>query len=339
MHLVALVEDEDHVCCRYRLKALQPLWAAAGHAVVFRRLPRGLWRRWFWDPLLSRADGVIVQRKLLPCWAVDRLRRYARRLIYDFDDALWLRDSYARGGLTDPRRQRRFSHLVRRCDLVVAGNAFLAAAVQRWAPATPVVVIPTCVDPRRYPLAEHHVRPVEQQRLVWIGSRSTLQGLCRFRETLTQLGQALPGIRLKLICDQPLAVAHLPVDFVPWSAATEAQELATADVGISWLPDDDWSRGKCGLKVLQYQAAGLPVVVNPVGVQAEMVQPGQTGYWARSAPEWVAAVQRLVMDAELRRRLGQAGRLQVEQRYSVEMASSLWLEALARWVAPRRQTG
>jgi glycosyltransferase involved in cell wall biosynthesis len=337
MHLVALVEDEEHVCCRYRLKAFQQLWGTVGFRLTFQPLPKGWWGRWFWNEQLRQADAVIIQRKLLPVWAVHRLRRYVRYLIYDFDDALWLRDSYARHGLEDERRRRRFAALVRLCDLVVAGNSFLAAAVRHVAPATPVAVIPTSVDPTLYPLAQHTADSTSGIRLVWIGSRSTLQGLWCFRETLEQIGRSVAGVRLKLICDHSLTFRDLPVDFVPWHAATEAAELAAADIGISWLPVDDWSRGKCGLKVLQYQAAGLPVVVNPVGVQADMVCSGQTGYLAQSCPEWVEAIRRLGMDPELRRRMGAAGRRQVEQHYSVAVASQQWLEALTRWIKPRRQ--
>lgn len=338
MHLVALVESEEHVCCRYRLKAFENLWAAAGYRLSWRRLPQGWWGRWFWDPYLCQADAVIIQRKLLPVWAVHRLRRYARFLIYDFDDALWLRDSYACGGLEDRRRRRRFAALVRMCDLVVAGNKFLAAEVRHFAPSTPTVVIPTSVDPSLYPLAKHEADFSEGIRLVWIGSRSTLQGLVRFRDTLEQIGQSVPGVRLKLICDRPLTLQHLPVDFVPWCATTEAAALGGADIGISWLPADDWSRGKCGLKVLQYQAAGLPVVANPVGVQAEMVRTGQTGYLVQSGEEWVEAIRVLGRDGKLRRRMGRVGRRQVEQHYSVTVASQQWLNALARWLMPLRQT-
>ena len=103
----------------------------------------------------------------------------------------------------------------------------------------------------------------------------------------------------------------------PWSSDTEAQELAACDIGISWLPDDSFSRGKCGLKILQYMAAGLPVVANPVGVHREMIIDGQTGYLASSPEQWSAAIARLAADPALRRRMGQAGRRLAEERFSV----------------------
>jgi glycosyltransferase involved in cell wall biosynthesis len=105
------------------------------------------------------------------------------------------------------------------------------------------------------------------------------------------------------------------------------------------VPDDPWSRGKCGLKVLQYQAAGLPVIANPVGVQAELVRNGETGLLARTAYEWVAAVRRLAYDPELRRRLGAAGRRTVEERYSVEAGARTWVERLDRVLRHARAVG
>ena len=115
-----------------------------------------------------------------------------------------------------------------------------------------------------------------------------------------------------------------------WSEEGEARDLAGADVGISWVPDDPWSRGKCGLKVLQYLAAGLPVVANPVGVHTEMVRPGETGFLATTASEWRDAVARLCGDAALRRRMGEAGRALVESRYSVAAGARAWCKVIER---------
>ena len=120
-----------------------------------------------------------------------------------------------------------------------------------------------------------------------------------------------------MICDRSLLLEHLPIDFRSWNGATETAELADADIGINWMPADDWSEGKCGLKVLQYMAAGLPVIANPVGVQKKLVRPGETGYLVETADEWEDAVQRLASNPALRRRLGAAGRRLVETEYDV----------------------
>jgi glycosyltransferase involved in cell wall biosynthesis len=327
LHLVALVESESHVCCRYRITAFRPHLEAAGHTLTVRELGGSFAQRFRAIGSVRTADVVIVQRKLLSLTELVLLRRSARKLVFDFDDALWLRDSYSGKGFESGRRHRRFGAMVRRCDAVVAGNRFLADEARRFNPN--VAVIPTCVEPAAYPMANHD-RPPGEVRLVWVGSSSTLQGLERNRDLLNAVGQAVPGARLKVICDRFPTLDHLPVDPVPWNDATEAAEIADADIGIGWVPDDPWSRGKCGLKLLQYQAAGLAVVANPVGVQADIVRAGETGMQATTADEWVAAVRTLANGPELRRRLGRAGREQAEQKYSVEAGSRAWAELLYR---------
>jgi glycosyltransferase involved in cell wall biosynthesis len=284
---------------------------------------------------LRSADAVVLQRRLLPAFELALLRRWARTLVFDFDDAVWLRDSYSPKGFESAKRARRFRATVQAADLVFAGNAHLADEARAHG-ARRVVVVPTCVEPSGYPVAAHDSPAV---RLVWVGSSSTLQGLERFRDVLEAIGRAVPGVRLKLICDRFLQFQHLPVDAVPWAEATEAAELADAEVGIGCVPDDPWSRGKCGLKVLQYHAAGLPVIANPVGVQSEFVRDGATGFLATTPDEWVAAVRRLATDAELRRRLGAAGRQQVEERYSVAVGARLWGQHLDALRAAARHVG
>lgn len=327
MHLVALVESADHVCCRYRLAAFRDALAVAGHSLTLEPLPRSWWRRLLLFRRL-RGASVILQRRLFTSWQVAWLRRHVRHLLFDFDDAVFLRDSYAKRGLHDPQRLARFAGTVRECDAVIAGNGFLVEHARRWTGSDRVTVIPTCVDLSRYaPKAEF---PGDVLQLVWVGSSSTLQGLEAIAPLLNELGRSVPGLSLKVICDRFTSLAHLPVIPCPWSEATEAAELAAADVGVAWVPDDDWSRGKCGLKVLQYMAAGLPVVANPVGVHTEMVEDGRTGFLASTPAEWVDRVRRLAADPDLRRRLGGAGRAVVEERYSVAAGAAKWLEVLER---------
>ncbi len=351
MRIVALVASPDHVCARYRVAAFRSFLENAGHHFTVQTLPRYWLTRWSLGRDAVAADVVIVQRRLLSAWQLRTLRRQARRLIFDFDDAVFLRDSYDRRGLHCSHRLQDFAAMVRAADAVVAGNDWLRDQALHWAGAERVHVIPTCVNPQIYPLAAHPpVPPLAKGglggeaavRLAWIGSSSTLQGLERIQPVLERLGNTYPGLRLQLICDKTLPLQALPVDFRPWSQATEARDLADASIGISWLPKDLWSQGKCGLKVLQYMAAGLPVVANPVGVQGDFVQPGITGFWADSADEWVEAVGRLVCNAALRQRLGRAGRRLVEQEYHVQRGAELWLDVLRGQQAsspPEKGTG
>ncbi len=332
MKWIGLVDNIEHVCCRYRLAAFRPMLERAGHALELLPLPSSWWKRAALFQNL-RGENVIVQRRLLAGWQRQLLRRSVRRLLFDFDDAVFLRDSYAAKGLHDRRRFHRFVGMVRCADAVIAGNTFLAERAARWTSARSIQVIPTCVDPQLYP-------PIEKAStrsgvdLVWVGSASTLRGLQAIAPLLEAVGRSVPGVRLKLVCDRFLTLRDLPIVPVPWKQATEAEEIAAADIGISWLPDDAWSRGKCGLKVLQYLAAGLPVVANPVGVQWEMVRHGETGFLAQSPDRWIEAISRLAGDGELRHRMGQAGRQLVQARYSVGAGAAKWVRILDRLREP-----
>ena len=336
MRLVALAESESHVCCRYRLTAFRGALASAGHTLDVRPLPNSLLGRLSLGSDLTSYDAAILQRKLLPRWVIGLLHRRVNRLLFDFDDAVWLRDSYSAKGFDDPKRTARFRATVRACDLVIAGNEYLAAEARKFVPADRVRIIPTCVDVTKYAPAAH--TNTNGLRLVWVGSSSTLKGLERFAPTLSAIGRAIPGTRLKLICDRFAEFPDLTVERCVWDEAAEAAEIAAADVGIGWVPDDPWSRGKCGLKVLQYQAAGLPVVANAVGVQADFVRDGETGFRAETTEQWVNALRALTAD-DLRARLGAAGREQAEEQYSVEAGGRLWLSALEDLTTALRKAG
>jgi len=324
MKLLALVESPDHVCCRYRIRAFAAALEDAGWSSSLEGLDRGAFVRPFQLRRASQYDAVILQRKLLPSWQLSALRRASRHLVFDFDDAVQYRDSYDRRGHHSRWRSRRFAQTVCMADTIVAGNDFLAdCALRSGARVERVHVIPTCVDPRGYPTARHddsyRAGTVD---LVWIGSASTLQGLEQSLPIWERLAKALPQLRLRIICDRFPEAFPIPVLPIAWNEQTEARELAAADIGVSWLPDDLWSRGKCGLKVLQYHAAGLPVVANPVGLHPELIRPGETGILATTPDEWVDAVTRLAGDARLRQRIGLLGRQRVEADYSV----SAWAE-------------
>jgi glycosyltransferase involved in cell wall biosynthesis len=322
MKLLALVDSPDHVCCRYRIRAFAAAIAQAGWSLTCEGLDRGAFVRSFQLHRAADFDAVILQRKLLPSWQLRALRRAARHLVFDFDDAVLYRDSYRSRGPHSRWRYRRFAQTVCTVDTIVAGNDFLAdCALRAGASVERVHVIPTCVEPRTYPVARHDVAKSAVD-LVWIGSSSTLQGLEQIGPIWQRLATALPQLRLRVICDRFPESFPLPVIAVPWKENTEARELASADIGVSWLPDDLWSRGKCGLKVLQYHAAGLPVVANPVGLHREMIKDGETGFLATDPSEWVLAIARLVADARLRQRIGSSARQQVESSYSV----SAWAE-------------
>jgi glycosyltransferase involved in cell wall biosynthesis len=332
MRLLALVDSPEHVCCRYRIRAFEEALSRAGWIVDYQAILPNLVSRFRQLTAAAPFDAVLLQRKLLPGWQLQILRRRARRLIFDFDDAVLYRDSYDRRGTGSARRSARFAATMRAADSVIAGNDFLAdCALRSGAAAHRVRTIPTCIEPRDYPdpafLTEGFAG--EQVDLVWIGSSSTLQGLQAQRALWDHLGREIAGLRLRVICDSFPRLEHLPVVPIPWSRPWEARDLAAGHIGVSWVPDDPWSRGKCALKVLQYQAAGLPVVANPVGMHAEVIEEGVTGYLAETAADWTRAIRALVSDAGLRRRMGRLARERIESHYSVAAWSDAFVGAVA----------
>jgi hypothetical protein len=339
MRLLALVDSPDHVCCRYRIRAFEPALKSAGWSLSCQELQRSTLSRLAQLSEVSSYESVVLQRKLLPGWQLSILRKRSRHLVFDFDDAVLFRDSYARHGPFSRVRQERFAATVRVADTVIAGNDFLAdCALRAGAPASRVRMIPTCVEPALYPAAAPSPGDPETAGrcdLVWIGSSSTLQGLEQQQPLWDRLAREIPGLRMRVICDRFPGFESLRVVPVPWAQAWEARDLAAGQIGISWLPDDPWSQGKCGLKVLQYQAARLPVVANPVGMHAEFIKPGRTGFLPRTADQWVEAVRTLAADETLRRKMGRTARERVQSDYSV----AVWSEAFVASVTAAEKPG
>jgi hypothetical protein len=174
-----------------------------------------------------------------------------------------------------------------------------------------------------------HTRAGADAQLVWIGQRSTLPYLNRAKSCLSAAGERLPGLHLKVISDVFPQDAGIGVRCCRWAADSETKELAAADIGVSWLTDDDWSRGKCGLKVLQYMAAGLPVIGNPIGATTQLIIDGENGFLAGTPQEWADRIELLANNPTLRRRMGQRARQFVLDRYSVQH----WEERFANVIA------
>ena len=306
MKLISLTHRPSTASTRYRTSLLLPVLREHGIQVDCRQAKSGLLASLRSARGLEDYDVVIVQKRLFSGPTLRRVRSRARRLVYDFDDAVYLR----RDG-DSPTRRRRFSAMVKAADLPIAGNAFLAQAARR-AGARRVEILPTALDPDRYRTREHGASAT----LSWIGGGGNLPYLESIMPALEQAASIDSRLRLRVICDRFPGSCALSLEKWAWSERTEAQDLAGSDIGLAPLPDEPWTRGKCGLKILQYMAAGLPVVASPVGVQADIVEDGRTGVLASSPEEWTRAVLELAADPEKRQRFGQAGRAKVERAYS-----------------------
>ncbi len=259
----------------------------------------------------SRADVVVILRKTFSAPYLSVLRLCSRHLVFDLDDAIFCSSS---GDMSRTRRNR-FARVATCCRQVWAGNEYLATASRQF--NHEVTTIPTSLGPGKYSIEAE--KPAKHIDLVWIGSRSTRKYLDTGLPALENLSESLPHIRLKIVADFDIESERLSTIAVPWSEENEAFALSSAHIGIAPMPDNPWTRGKCGLKVLQYMAAGLPVVSSPAGVNGEIVEHGVTGFLVDSADAWQKAIEELINEPDLRRDMGEAGRKRVMEKYSVDV--------------------
>jgi len=277
-------------------------------------------KRWFERFRLGRYDLVFVQREALyvggPFLEL-AAKKHQAKLVFDFDDAIWLADMSAFNArfrwLKNPGKTGR---LLAAADLVIAGNRYLADYAQRFNRQGQVQVVPTTIDTDAYRVrTDRGDGPVV---VGWSGSFSTIRDFRLALPVLRRLRARFGDrVRFKVIGDASFRDQELGITGQPWRAETEVQDLNEIDVGLMPLPDNDWSRGKCGLKGLQYMALGIPTVMSPVGVNAEIIQPGSNGFLPRTDEEWEQALASLIESRELRARIGAAGRRRVEDGYSV----------------------
>jgi len=313
---------------RYRVyQYLEPLRRSGFQAEVldYPRLTTPLRRLAYFAHLASaawRADVVLIQKRFFPRF-LPLLHRLNSKIVYDFDDALFAGPSAARqAGLARPKSRADNQHLdmtLRLCRHVVAGNKYLAAYACRINPN--VTVIPTVVDISRYPVRLSRRSPGAPITLGWVGNSENLIYLQDLAPVLVHLTERLgEKIRLHVISDrQPEMPGVVPLHFQPWRLESEVGDLFAFDIGLMPLIDNDWTRGKCAFKAIQYMALGIPTVASPVGANKELIEHNVNGLLASNKDEWIESLTRLIHDGSLRHKLGMAGRQTVIGQYSLEV--------------------
>lgn len=324
LRVAFVIQGHDVAASRYRVLQYLPRLEARGIVPTVRTAPAGLAAAWrFWGSL-SAYDVVFLQRKRPHGLLLRRARRAARRLVFDFDDALWFHDS-TRANPAAPRRARALGALLRAADRVIAGNRFLADGVA--ADGGRPVVIPSPVDPAAY--VPRGPGDGATFTIGWIGAHGSLHYLERLRGALDAVHARVPQARLEIVCDHFFDCARMPVRKTPWRAATEAEDLRRFDVGVMPLLDDPWSWGKCGLKALQYGAAGVPIACTPVGINRDIVRDGVEGRFAVTPDDWVAVLCAVAaLPPAARHAMGQAARARVEAEFSLPVCAERLADAL-----------
>jgi glycosyltransferase involved in cell wall biosynthesis len=273
-------------------------------------------------------DIIFIYREAFMLGSVFFEKRFAKsnaKIIVDFDDAIWLRDvSQGNNNLAWLKHPAKTSKIVKYADLVLVGNSYLANYASNF--NSNVKIIPTTLDTDNF----KKVEPINESEKIcigWTGSSTTLKHFETAVPVLKKIKEKYKEkVWFKLISDFPFFHEDIEIEQCKWNNQTETIDLSVIDIGIMPLPDDDWSKGKCGFKALQYMTLGIPTIMSPVGVNVEIVEDGINGFLANSIDEWVSKLSLLIESKKLREKLGKKGRETVENRYSFNSQKEKYLQ-------------
>jgi glycosyltransferase involved in cell wall biosynthesis len=265
-------------------------------------------------------DYVFIHRELTPVgpplfeWIIAKILR--KKIIYDFDDAIWLTDKTNEGNFEKLIRWRsKVSAICRWSYKVSVGNIYLASYARKF--NSQVFINPTTLDTSIHHPLKKELKSNNSVTVGWTGSRSTLKYLHELESVLIDLENKFEHLSFVVIADEKPALKLKRLQFLQWNKETEIEDLNKIDIGIMPLPNDAWTQGKCGFKALQYFSLGKPAVVSPVAINKEIVVPNENGYWASTQQEWINALSLLIENEKLRSDFGKKGSETIEKKYSV----------------------
>jgi len=296
-------------------------------------LTTGFLKRIYILTLLPTFEVVFIHREATPVgppvieWIIRFIFR--KRIVFDFDDAIWTTDRVDENLLIRILKWRsKVSAICRWSYKVSAGNEYLAAYARQF--NSNVVINPTTIDTlhRHNPSLFSQKKDQGKINIGWTGSHSTLVYLNKIEKILQRIESENGEVNFIVIANQKPTLNLRSLVFMPWKEETEILDLLTLDIGIMPLPDDTWAKGKCGFKALQYMALKIPCVISPVGVNSIIVEHGVSGFLANSEDDWYHYITHLIADHKLRETIGEAGRQRITSYYSVIANTSNFLGLL-----------
>jgi len=314
MKVLFLIQGFSVAASRYRVLQYIPYLKTKGVEATVSLYPRTFKENIQFFNTLPRYDLLFLQRKRFNQPRLGLLRKRAKRIVYDFDDAVMYRNSKAKDPISSTRR-RRFVQMIKNSDFIIAGNEFLKREVLPF--NANVEMIPTAIDQERYYLKTY---PVQQEKVTlgWIGDHGSIHYLEKMRPLFERIGEKYPHVELKIVCDAFFDCERMKVIKKKWSSEEEVDDLQGFDIGLMPLVDDPWSWGKCGLKIIQYQGVGVPVVCTPVGINRDLVEDGVNGFYAMTPDEWEDKLSLLIENSEQREQMGREGRKRVLENYTYQ---------------------
>jgi glycosyltransferase involved in cell wall biosynthesis len=296
----------------------------------------GFCRRIVQVPRIRHADGIYIFLNVVPIGPslFEKLYlRLAKRVIYDIDDMVHqLKTSPQNQWVRFFRSDRRFFLLMKYADHVITCTPELDRLVRSFNSST--TDISSSVDTDRY-IPVNRYQNDHQLLIGWSGSHSTLCYLNVLKGVFQRLAKDL-DFKLLVMGSGDFAIEGVNVESRPWSTNIEIETLQRMDIGVYPLPDDDWVKGKSGLKAIQYMSLGIPVVASYVGCNDRVIENGVTGFLVTTDESWYQHLRLLLLEPSLRKRMGQQGRARVERLFSVRANQATYLKIFDTVYDPAR---
>ena len=284
--------------------------------------------------LLLWTDLIYIQKKIFPPFFFSIIRSLNKKIIFDFDDAIFACPTSADPHLFDAKcNEKKLGNLLKKCRHIVTGNSYLSQFAKKY--NSHITIIPTPVDhelfsPLQSKISDSWLEKKEGKVILgWVGKKENLIYLDTVKEAIQEISNMRQNlIILKIVCDQPYFIKGVDVLNQPWDIKKEVDNLRSIDIGLMPLIDDEWSRGKCCFKAIQFMSLGIPVVISPVGANKEVISHGKNGYLANTKEEWIKYLLYLIDDEKKRKELGSAGREFVIAKFTYEVTTPILVKVL-----------
>ncbi len=329
MKVLFLVKSEKTPSSRIRVLDLVPYLRQNDIEAEVEILPESYLNRLLLFRKASSYPVTLLQKRLLSMFDFMELRRRAKSLVFDFDDAIYHKNASCSANPADYEsftRMMKFKRTVGGSDMVIAANKVLADKVKEINPKAVVEIIPSSVDLKASVLKINY--SLSSPPIIgWIGTRSTLRYIEMVTPALREVRNRHPFV-LRVVSDRKVSIEGLDFENIAWSLERQGAEIARFDIGIMPLSEDPFSRGKSAYKLLQYLAAGVPSVCSPVGMNAEVAGVDEYCLTAADNPSFASKIISLLDDCELRTKIGGKGRELVKRDFSIDVVASKLAQAL-----------
>lgn len=277
---------------------------------------------------IGNYDTIVLEKELfpyLPAFAEYLLRLFGKKYIVDYDDAIFHNYDQSSNPVIKLFLSKKIDAVMKNAAVVVAGNSYLADRAKK-AGARKVEIIPTVIDLERYP---SKIKDKSEKFVIgWIGTKTTFEKHLLPQKNWVMKLQEDEAIEFHIVGITEDMNLGKNVKYIPWTEDTEVDHIRQFDVGIMPLQDSLWEKGKCSYKIIQYFACGIPAIASPIGMNREVIMEGENGFLVQTEAEWLEKIKHLKTHKEERSGMGQKGRQEVEETFSLQATSKKWVEIL-----------